>query len=46
VAARFASASFRLGEVTTILNNKRTSRGIIISNLKVYYRAMLIKTAC
>ena len=29
----------------TILNNKRTSVGIILSDLKLYHRAIMIKTA-
>jgi len=29
----------------TILNNKRTSEGLIIPDLKVYYRTIVIKPA-
>jgi hypothetical protein len=31
--------------VETILNNRRTAEGITITDLKLYYRAILIKTA-
>jgi hypothetical protein len=30
----------------TILNNKRTSGGIIMFDLKLYYSAIVIKTSC
>jgi hypothetical protein len=31
--------------VKIVLNNKRTSRGISIPDLKIYYRAIVLKTA-
>jgi hypothetical protein len=32
--------------VKTILNNERTAEGITIPDLRVYYRVIVIKTAC
>jgi hypothetical protein len=40
-----AICKFMWNNAKTLLNNKRTSGGITMPDLKLYYRAIVIKTA-
>jgi hypothetical protein len=42
---KFIKKSKKTRVVKTVLNNKRAAGGITIPDLKLYYRAILIKTA-
>jgi len=43
---KFIWKNYKTSIVKTILNNKRTSRGIISPDLKLYYRGIMIKKNC